>query len=379
MFLAREKTTVEQLLPGLSAALQAKTLMQLEADDGRLLLNYLRQYANPGLLVSAPLGGMAADLVSAVRIHRYVGSLCPSLAVMMTMHNHTTYCLSKAMDNSLAGKDLLLSNVARDRLVFCSGFAEARPGANILSSSVSCVPCSGGFVINGSKKPCTMVDLADVALVGITNPNGSESTARGLLLVDNMRADNIAKRPFWPATILTATSSNELVFNDYHAAAEHVVLMEAGANPEQARQAIESTELCGLSCFQLLIAASYLGVASRLAALCFTGAPANATDLSQIANELESAALALEGAAALVDAQAPSEELVALCVSVRTMVAQAIDRANRLALISLGGMKYLAKEDIRYLLQVSQCLNFHPLSRNESVDLVQQVLCQVSD
>ena len=379
MFLAREKTTVEQLLPGLSAALQAKTLMQLEADDGRLLLNYLRQYANPGLLVSAPLGGMAADLVSAVRIHRYVGSLCPSLAVMMTMHNHTTYCLSKAMDNSLAGKDLLLSNVARDRLVFCSGFAEARPGANILSSSVTCEQRNDGFVINGSKKPCTMVDLADVALVGIANPNSSEPTARGLLLVDNMRADNISKRPFWPATILTATSSNELVFNDYHASAEHVVLMEAGENPEQARQAIESTELCGLSCFQLLIAASYLGVASRLAALCFTGAPANATDLSQIANELESAALALEGAAALVDAQAPSEELVALSVSVRTMVAQAIDRANRLALISLGGMKYLAKEDIRYLLQVSQCLNFHPLSRNESVDLVQQVLCQVSD
>ena len=379
MFLAREKTTVEQLLPGLSAALQAKTLMQLEADDGRLLLNYLRHYANPGLLVSAPLGGMAADLVSAVRIHRYVGSLCPSLAVMMTMHNHTTYCLSKAMDSSLAGKDLLLSNVARDRLVFCSGFAEARPGANILSSSVSCAPRSGGFVINGSKKPCTMVDLADVALVGIANPNGSEPTARGLLLVDNMRADNIAKRPFWPATILTATSSNELVFNDYQAAAEHVVLMEAGENPAHARQAIENTELCGLSCFQLLIAASYLGVASRLAALCFAGTPANATDLSQIANELESAALALEGAAALVDAQAPSQELVALSVSVRTMVAQAIDRANRLALISLGGMKYLAKEDIRYLLQVSQCLNFHPLSRNESVDLVQQVLCQVSD
>ena len=224
-----------------------------------------------------------------------------------------------------------------------------------------------------------MVDLADVALVGIANPNGSEPTARGLLLVDNMRADNIAKRPFWPATILTATSSNELVFNDYQAAAEHVVLMEAGENPEHARQAIENTELCGLSCFQLLIAASYLGVASRLAALCFAGTPANATDLSQIANELESAALALEGAAALVDAQAPSQELVALSVSVRTMVAQAIDRANRLALISLGGMKYLAKEDIRYLLQVSQCLNFHPLSRNESVDLVQQVLCQVSD
>ncbi|SEA40249.1 acyl-CoA dehydrogenase family protein [Alkalimonas amylolytica] len=379
MFLAREKSTVDQLLPGLAAALKAKTLMELESDDGRLLVSYLRQYANPGLLVGAKLGGMAVDLVSAVRIHRYIGSLCPSLAVMMTMHNHTTYCLSKAMDASLANKDSLLSDVARDKLVFCSGFAEAKPGANILSSSVTCAASNGHFVINGSKKPCTMVDFADVALVGITNPNAGEATARGLLLVDNMRADKIEKVPFWPASILTATSSNELVFNGYKATAGNVVLMEAGEAPSTAKQAIENTELCGLSCFQLLIASSYLGAASQLAAQCFAAAPANATDASQIVNELESAALALEGAAALIDSHQPCQTLVALSVSVRTMVAQCIDRANRLALIGLGGMRYLAKEEIRYLLQVSQCLNFHPLSRNESVELIQHELCRASD
>lgn len=376
MFLAREKSTVEQLLPGLLAVLNSHTLTALEADDGRMLINLLRQYANPGLLVSAALGGSDVSLVSAVRIHRYIGSRCPSLAIMMTMHNHTTYCLTKAMDHSLANKDFLLSQVATDRLVFCSGFAEARPGANILNSSVTCVSNNGHYVINGSKKPCTMADLADIALVGIANPALSAGAARGLLLVENMQAEGITTVPFWPATILTATSSNEMVFHNYQASADNVVLMAAGDEHTCAKQAIETTELCGLSSFQLLIAASYLGVASRLAELCFAAAPTNSTDLSQLAIELESAALALEGAAALVDSQVPSAELVALCVSVRTMVAQAMDRANRLALISLGGMKYLAKEEIRYLLQVSQCLNFHPLSRNESVDLIQQLMCQ---
>ncbi|MEH8017587.1 acyl-CoA/acyl-ACP dehydrogenase [Rheinheimera muenzenbergensis] len=376
MFLDKEKYTTDKLLPGLSAILQQKSLSQLESGDGRELVQYFKHYANPGLLVGTQWGGAAAGLTAAVRIHRYVGSLSPSLAIMMTMHNHTTYCLSTAMDASLAVKDRVLSHVATDKLVFCSGFAEARPGANILSSSVSCVPGSAGFVINGSKKPCTMADYADIALIGIANPLADDATARGLLIVEDMRAENIRKVPFWPASILKATSSNELVFTDFAVAKDNVVLMEAGNAPSQAKQAIETTELCGLSSFQLLIAASYLGVASRLAASCFAARPGNATDVSQLAIELESAALALEGAAALLDAQPPSGELVALAICVRTLVAQCIDRANRLALIGLGGMKYLATEDLRYLLQVSQCLNFHPLSRNETVELIQHELCQ---
>jgi len=376
MFLEKEKSTTDRILPKLSSVLQDRSITELESEDGRTIFQYFKEYANPGLLVDAKLGGSNVDLVSAARIHRYVGSLCPSLAIMMTMHNHTTYCLSRAMDSSLAAKDMVLTGVAQDNLIFCSGFAEARPGENILSSSVTCQLEGDGYLVNGSKKPCSMTDFADLALVGVSNPRSDDPTARGLLIVEDMGADNISKIPFWPSDLLTATASNQLKFEGLYVAKDNVVLMEEGENPEKAKQEIETTELMGLSSFQILIASSYLGVASRLATMCFSSESANATDLSQMAIELEAAAFALEGAAMHVESQAPSEEMVALCISARTMVAQCIDRANRLALLTLGGMKYLGKEDVRYLLQVTNCLNFHPLSRNESIELVRHELCR---
>ncbi|CAH9049573.1 Isobutylamine N-hydroxylase [Pseudoalteromonas holothuriae] len=377
MFLNREKLATEQFVPELATVLKQKQMAEREVSDGRELFQIFKNQANPGLMVGKNLGGSGADLVSAVRIHRYVGSLSPSLAIMMTMHNHTTYALNRAMDSSLAITEMVLTSVANDRLVFCSGFAEARPGANILSSSVNAQLNSSGdkFVITGSKKPCTMADFADLALVGIANPNSSDPESRGLLIVENMNAAKIEKVPFWPSSILTATSSNELAFRGLEVSKDNVALMETGAEPDKTKQVIEITELVGLSSFQVMVAASYLGAASRLAALCFEAEPANSTDVSQITIELETAALALEGIAAQIDSQAPSEELVATAIAVRTMVSQCIERANNLAVMSLGGMKYLGNEDVRYLLQVANCLNFHPLSRGERIDFIRHVLC----
>src|SRR4051794_41265122 len=84
--LARERATLERLLPGLDAELAKLPLDELERPGGPALPLF-REAGGPSLLIPRASEGLGAMPLEAVDGQRAVGSRAPSLAIATTMHH----------------------------------------------------------------------------------------------------------------------------------------------------------------------------------------------------------------------------------------------------------------------------------------------------
>jgi alkylation response protein AidB-like acyl-CoA dehydrogenase len=108
------------------------------------------------LLVPVEYGGKGASMVDAVRIQRAVSSRSPSLAVATTMHHFSVASLVELTAVVNGFEWAMLAAIAEQDWLLTSGFAERRPGQQILSPTVRGVPTEGGIVVSGVKKPCSL-------------------------------------------------------------------------------------------------------------------------------------------------------------------------------------------------------------------------------
>jgi alkylation response protein AidB-like acyl-CoA dehydrogenase len=168
-FLKRERDTLDQLLPGLDAALGALPLSELERPDN-IGLKAFKAAGGPALLVPTEYGGLGADPVHAVRVQRAVASRSPSLAVATTMHHFSIASLVEAGTQSLGFEWMLLEAVAADALLVASGFAEGRTGRAILAPTMRAEVRGDKVVLNGSKKPCSLSRSMDLLTASISLP-----------------------------------------------------------------------------------------------------------------------------------------------------------------------------------------------------------------
>ena len=65
--------------------------------------------------------------------------------------------------------------IATNNLLVSSGFAEGRPGQGILVPTMTATAAEGGYLVNGSKKPCSLSRSMDLltASVGVAGAGGS--------------------------------------------------------------------------------------------------------------------------------------------------------------------------------------------------------------
>src|SRR6516225_11252021 len=87
-FLRQERETLEELLPGVDAALAAIPLLEMER-PGNPAIPVFRRLGGPGLLIPTRFGGRGASPLQAVRAQRAIACRAPSLAVATTMHHFT--------------------------------------------------------------------------------------------------------------------------------------------------------------------------------------------------------------------------------------------------------------------------------------------------
>jgi UDP-N-acetyl-D-mannosaminuronic acid transferase (WecB/TagA/CpsF family) len=127
-----------------------------------------------------------------------------------------------------------------------------------------------------------------------------------------------------------------------------------------------------MSClFQVLVSASYIGMASRLCEAVMKrrgGAPAQRIE---ILSRLESAAMAVYRLADSVDKSEFSVYLLGQSMLVAHNTAAQIESALTISVKALGGGGYLSSREAQYLVLASRCLDFHPPSsrvREEIVD-----------
>jgi alkylation response protein AidB-like acyl-CoA dehydrogenase len=352
-FLKQERATLETLLPGLDESLALFRLMEMERPGNPSIVTF-RQLGGPGLLIPTQFGGRGATPLQALRAQRAIASRAPSLAVATTMHHFT---IATVLEIDPENPDLegeFLESVARGNLYVGSGFAEGRTGLSIQVSNLRMEKEPGGIIVNGSKKPCSLSRSMDLFTLSTPPLEGMDvGLAVAIIPADT---PGLERRPFWQSPILAGAESDEVVLRD-------VCVPEESFFPMGGSGRVNAVQDRGFLWFELLITASYLGIASALVERVLLSNRGGATERVTLATELEGGMAALEGIARAMLAGEKSNEELARMLLVRYSVQAAIDRATSLAFELLGGMAFIQSPEIAYLLAAARALSLHPPTR----------------
>lgn len=353
---ARDRCEVH--LPGLYSALAEVPLLELER-PGNPGLELFRKFGGPALVIPRGYRGLGVDPLDAVAVVRAVASVAPSLAVATAMHHFSVATLFTLAGSARAGTEwALLEGIADQNLLVSSGFAEGRAGQGILSPTVRATPVDRGFVVNGSKRPCSMAVSMNLLSASATVPT-PDGRNRLVVLLIPAETPGISVHPFWDSDILAGAESDEVrldnVFVD-----ERLVLTTSV--DEQGR--IDELQTVGFIWFELLICACYLGMASALVERVFTAGRAGAETLSRLGVRLETATLLLESVAhLLIDGRSDNAALTKAMIA-RFGVQDALGDVATGAVEALGGIAFITEPEIAYLASAIRCLGFHPPSRS---------------
>jgi alkylation response protein AidB-like acyl-CoA dehydrogenase len=357
-FLRRERDVLNALLPGLDEALAAVPLEELERCGGPGIAAF-RAAGGPALLVPAEHAGIGADPVQAVRVQRAIGARAPSLAVASTMHHISVASLVEASAYSAGFEWMLLEGIATGRLLVASGFAEGRPGQAILQPTMRAELRGDVVVVSGSKKPCSLAQSMDLLTASVAVPSGQGGRSELAVALIPANSPGLERRPFWNSFVLAGTESDEVVLRDVEV--EPDLLVRTEARPDNQLDRLQTT---GFLWFELLMSASYLGIASSLAERVLTSTKVPASDRSEIGVELEAAMTCLEGVARGMLLGNVGDEAFAEALICRYAVQDAITRASRRCVESLGGMAYIGSSDVAYLAADGSSLTFNSSYRS---------------
>ncbi len=352
-FLDRERATLEQFLPGLDGLLSSIPLLEMER-SGNPSIGAFRDAGGPGLLIPTEFGGRGASPLDAVRVQRAIASRAPSLAVATTMHHFTIATVMAISPDDPGAEAELLSAVGHGNLIVASGFAEGRTGVSIQTSALSVRACDGGFVLNGSKKPCSLSHSMDFFTASTPAPEG---IAAGLaVVIIPADAPGLERRPFWHSPVLAGAESDEVLLRDVRVSPEDFVPMGGPGRSDAVQER-------GFLWFELLITSSYLGIASGLVERVLAAGRGGPMEQLALAQEVETSMAALEGIArAMVAGEFGNDELARM-ILVRYGVQASIDRVTSLSFELLGGMAFIQSPEIALLAGATRALALHPPSR----------------
>ena len=228
----------------------------------------------PGLLVPAEYDGPAADPLQAARVQRAARLGVAVAGVATVMHHFTVamlFSLAADRERLTAGTaEDAVSAVATDGLLLASGWAEGRTDQNILLPTVVAEPTDGGYVVNGSKKPCSLSRrwTCSPPASSITDDRTAGASLALLLipaqLARHLRHPVLDQPRSWPPRRAT-----RCILKDVQVPEELVIR----STPEDQHR-LDDLQTAGFTWFELLTTASYVGAASALVELVLTAAAA---------------------------------------------------------------------------------------------------------
>jgi alkylation response protein AidB-like acyl-CoA dehydrogenase len=357
--LAAERGALEHYLPRLAEALVDRSLLELEAADSGAIDTF-RDAGGPGLLVPSEYGGAGASPLDAVRVQRAIGSYAPSLAVATTMHHFSVATLVEFAAEEEGMEWMVLEAIAEQRQLLASGFAEGKAGQGVLSPTMTAKPADGGYTVSGRKKPCSLSRSMDLLTASVRLP-AEHPDAEGPMAVVLVPADSsgIERKPFWGTNVLAGAESDELILEDVHVP-DRLIFRTESDDPDR----LDSLQTNGFLWFELLIAASYLGMASGLVEQALERRKDEVVvDALRLATEVEGSMSALEGVACAMMRGERGEDLLARALLARYSVQDSVSRVACAAAEALGGMGFIRSPEVAYLVAATRALAFHPPSR----------------
>lgn len=366
-FLQRDREVCERLLPGLADRLADVPFDRLECPESPAIALF-KQHGGGNLLVPRSHGGIGACALDAVRVIRALASLAPSLAVASAMHHFSVgmlFAVGPLYESNTSLHTSVLDTVAENRSLIASGFAEGRSGHGILSPTVAAREASGGYRVTGSKKPCSLSRSMDLLTASVALRGNDGAPEMGLLVLP-ADTPGISVHDFWSTFPLVAAESHEVRLDDVWVAAEHIL-----RTPPNAAEKLDELNEAGVIWFQMIVAASYTGVASALVDLVLRDRRGSAADRARLCLLIESAAYLVEGVARRIMDGDLGNDCAAASLFTRFSVQDIITRAVGQAVEMLGGMAFIGSPKIAYLATAAQAVVFHPPSRmsmSEAVD-----------
>jgi alkylation response protein AidB-like acyl-CoA dehydrogenase len=340
--------------------------MELEkADSGSIKM--FRESGCSLLLIPAECGGVGATPLEAIQIQRAIGSRAPSLAIATTMHHFSIASIVEMSQMGSGLESLLLEGIAQKKLLVASGFAEGQISRGILSPIMHAKTCGKNFIVNGIKKPCSLTWSMDLLTVSLTVGGESETEQQLAVALIPVESEGIERKKFWNNWVLAGAESDEVILNN-------VVVPEQLVFRIGSTTQLDSTQISGFLWFELLITASYLGIASALVERVIKNARGSYIDRAVLGSELEGAMLALEGMARSMMVKLRDSDELARMLFVRYAVQQAIARASLRAVEILGGMAFISSSESSYLLAATRALAFHPPSQLSMAESLSEYL-----
>ena len=357
-----ERAVLDRLMPGLDDKLAAQDRRTLEAPDGPGL-ELFKAADGPGLLVPRDSAGLGATAVEAVAVQTAVGARSGSLAVASTMHHFSMASLIALGASSETGLEkILVEAIASQRHLLASGFAEGRPGAGILSPTMTARPVEGGVVVDGAKKPCSLARSMTMLTASVdVQSNGAGESELAVVLVP-AGTPGMRVEPFWQSPVLAGAESDAVILEEVFVPESLVVRTKMAPGG-----ALDTTHRIGFLWFELLMTASYLGVAAGLVedAMAVTRAP-DAPVVGAWA-QVRTTANALASLASRLDAGRYDDELLGELLVCRFQLQDALPGLAHACLEALGGMAFISSGELAHRVASLSALAFHPPSRGRAV------------
>ncbi|MFE0385573.1 acyl-CoA dehydrogenase [Streptomyces bungoensis] len=354
------RTVCERFHPGLLKELDQLPYAERER-PGSPVIDLFRIHGGVGLLIPEAYGGHGAAPLEALRVQLALGALSPSLVAAVSMHHFTAamlYSLAVKAGRLTGAQTELLHRIVPEQMVMASGWAEGRTAQNILKPAVTARPVEGGFLLSGSKKPCSLSRSMSLltASIAIHGEDGGEPEL-ALALVP-AGAPGLSVHTFWGNQLLAGAESEEVRLEDVFVPAEMVV--RAGADDPTRLDDLQSA---GFVWFEMLISAGYAGAAAALVEQVLERERGGAAERAALAVDMEAALALLEGVARGTGAEPGDDESVARVLVARYAVQNALPDIVARALELLGGLEFINGSDTAQAAAATRALAFHPPSR----------------
>lgn len=346
------KQAIQQLdahLPNLKAELEALTFDEREKTESRVI-QLFKAAGGTNLLVDEKYSGQAISPWQAVLIQLAMGSLSPSLAIGVGMHQFSVATLGELARQGRGMESLLLEAISKNNLLVSSAFSEGQKANSILASKIVAKPHKKGFLVSGVKKPCSLSFDMDLLTASVRVEPENGEPYLGVALI-HKGDSGLRVEKFWSAPFLQGSQSEAIILDQVYV--PHSMLLNI--DEASAYQA----HINGFVWFELLTVGSYLGMAYGLADYADKKNRLNIEVKAEVYTQLEASALSLK-AVALDMASGVQPHSLADILNVRYQTQKVLLEVVNHIIACLGGINYIQDSYPSYIVQTIQALGFHP-------------------
>ncbi|MFD5799399.1 hypothetical protein ACFWIO_38925 [Streptomyces diastatochromogenes] len=351
---ADARAGLDAMADGLFAALSARSAEQHEQDAGPAFAALKRTRAT-ALLVPREYAGTGASAADAVRFQVALGTLAPAVAIATTMHHYKIAALGRVARSGDERAAAIVKDLGTGAGLLASGGAESTPGRDLRTLGSWAVRDGADWLVTGLKRPCSLSTSMDVLSL-MAELRAADGTPEGYAQVFvPAGAESLEREPFWTSPVFGAAESHAVRLSGVRVPDDRVFPLRGETGRRFATDCY--------TWFQLLISASYLGVARCLASATPADRRAGSRRWTEAFDGLRGLQAELLDAADAIDTGRPAADQLNLAVRARDRVEDEIGALGGLLLRAAGGGTFARTGFFTLLAGALHAIAFHPPQR----------------